>query len=137
MPPKRKPTNVEKARHYLSGGSVLREDSDDELGLEDHPWDFIYASEDDDSGRTSNGEKRIIGARMGDFECFIGDTVLLKAPAGNEAWVAIIYDLSEGELEDDDGEMVVQKKATMMWFSSEKEIRGGFLAQRIVHYGKF
>jgi origin recognition complex subunit 1 len=124
MPPKRKPTNVEKARHYLSGGSVLREDSDDELGLEDHPWDFIYASEDDDSGRTSNGEKRIIGARMGDFECFIGDTVLLKAPAGNEAWVAIIYDLSEGELEDDDGEMVVQKKATMMWFSSEKEIRG-------------
>jgi origin recognition complex subunit 1 len=132
MPPKRKPTNIEKARHYLSGGSVLREDSDDELGLEDHPWDFIYTSPSEaDSSETpsnsnSNGDQapRIIGARMGDFECYIGDTVLLKAPAGNEAWVAIIYDLSEGELEDDDGAMVVQKKATMMWFSSEKEIRG-------------
>jgi origin recognition complex subunit 1 len=128
MPPKRKPTNIEKARHYLSGGSVLREDSDDELGLEDHPWDFIYTSSGEaDSPETpsnSNGAQRIIGARMGDFECYIGDTVLLKAPAGNEAWVAIIYDLSEGELEDDDGAMVVQKKATMMWFSSEKEIRG-------------
>jgi origin recognition complex subunit 1 len=121
MPLKRKPTNIEKARHYLSGGSVLREDSDDELGLEDHPWDFIHAREEEPSG---DDGKRIIGARMGDFECYIGDTVLLKAPAGNEAWVAIIYDLSEGELEDDDGEMVIQKKATMMWFSSEKEIRG-------------
>ena len=92
---------------------MLREDSDDELGLEDHPWDFIYTSEDNTSGDaadTSNGQQRIIGARMGEFECYIGDTVLLKAPAGNEAWVAIIYDLSEGELEDDDGEMVVQKK---------------------------
>jgi origin recognition complex subunit 1 len=128
MPPKRKPTTLEKARHYLSGGSVLREDSDDELGLEDHPWDFIHADSDntsDNTATTNNGAQRIVGARMGDFECYIGDTVLLKAPAGNEAWVAIIYDLSEGELEDDDsGEMVVQKKATMMWFSSEKEIRG-------------
>jgi origin recognition complex subunit 1 len=127
MPPKRKRTNIEKARHYLSGGSVLREDSDDELGLEDHPWDFIYANNDDstaDAALTKNGKQKIIGARMGDFECYIGDTVLLKAPAGNEAWVAIVYDLSEGELEDDDGEMVMQKKATMMWFSSEKEIRG-------------
>ncbi|KAL1586939.1 hypothetical protein WHR41_04011 [Cladosporium halotolerans] len=127
MPPKRKRTNIEKARHYLSGGSVLREDSDDELGLEDHPWDFIYSSDDKALAGTpavENGSKNIIGARMGDFECYIGDTVLLKAPAGNEAWVAIIYDLSEGELEDDDGEMVLQKKATMMWFSSEKEIRG-------------
>lgn len=127
MPPKRKPTNIEKARHYLSGGSVLREDSDDELGLEDHPWELIYANNEGTSANadnTGNGGQRVIGARMGEFECYIGDTVLLKAPAGNEAWVAIIYDLSEGELEDDDGEMVVQKKATMMWFSSEKEIRG-------------
>lgn len=106
---------------------MLREDSDDELGLEDHPWEFIHASNDEPlaAKQPSNGEtQNIIGARMGDFECYIGDTVLLKAPAGNEAWVAIIYDLSEGELEDDDGEMSMQKKATMMWFSSEKEIRG-------------
>lgn len=126
MPPKRKRTNIEKARHYLSGGSVLREDSDDELGLEDHPWDFIYKDKDDSNtgAGPENGGRQVIGARMGDFECYIGDTVLLKAPAGNEAWVACIYDLSEGELEDDDGEMTIQKKATMMWFSSEKEIRG-------------
>ncbi|KAM0723283.1 hypothetical protein Q7P37_001484 [Cladosporium fusiforme] len=127
MPPKRQRTNAEKARHYLSGGSVLREDSDDELGLEDHPWEFIYASNNEPPAAEEtdkDGAKSVIGARMGDFECYIGDTVLLKAPAGNEAWVAIIYDLSEGELEDDDGEMTMQKKATMMWFSSEKEIRG-------------
>ena len=71
MPPKRKPTNIEKARHYLSGGSVIREDSDDEIGMEEHPWDFIYTSEDNTSGDaadTRNGQKRIIGARMGELE---------------------------------------------------------------------
>ena len=31
MPPKRKRTKREEVRHYLSGGGVLREDSDDEL----------------------------------------------------------------------------------------------------------
>lgn len=124
MPPKRKRSNIEKARHYLSGGSVLREDSDDELGLEDHPWEFIYAQEQDGTIEAAqHGHRQVIGARMGSFECYIGDTVLLKAPS-NEAWVALLYDFAEGEVEDDDGEMVVEKKATMMWFSSEKEIRG-------------
>ena len=93
---------------------MLREDSDDELGLEDHPWEWIY-----DKSNVS----KIIGAGMGNFTCHIGDIVLLKAPAGNEAWVAIISEFGDGELEDDDGELVVQKKATMIWFSSEKEIR--------------
>ncbi|OQO12010.1 hypothetical protein B0A48_02649 [Cryoendolithus antarcticus] len=118
MPPKRKRTNAEKARHYLSGGGVLREDSDDELGLEDHPWEFIYGDI-----QSKDGSQQIVGARMGTFECYVGDTVLLKAPAGNEAWVAMIYDLSEGEIEDEDGDMVTEKKAMMLWFSSEKEIR--------------
>jgi len=123
---KRKRSAIEKARHYLSGGSVLREDSDDELGLEDYPWEFIYADEQDGTAgkpATHGDNKTIIGARMGSFECYIGDTVLIKA-AGNEAWVALLYDFSEGEGEDDDGETIVEKKATMMWFSTEKEIRG-------------
>lgn len=112
MVPKHKKSKLEEARHYLQGGGVIREDSDDELGQEDHPWEWIY---DDANPRV------IVGATMGSFECRIGDTVLLKA-AGNEAWVALICDLAEGEVEDEDGEMIMDKKATFMWFSSEKEI---------------
>ncbi|KAK3696549.1 Origin recognition complex, subunit 1 [Vermiconidia calcicola] len=115
MPPKRKRTKLEEARHYLSGGGVLREDSDDELGLEDHPWEWIY--------ETSNGKQAIVGARMNRFEVHIGDAVLLKAPVSNEAWVAVLYDFAEDEVEDEDGDKEVERKATMMWFSSEKEIR--------------
>lgn len=93
---------------------MVREDSDDELGLEDLPWEWIY--EDKKS-------MKICGARMGSFECFLGDAVLLKAPTSNEAWVAILYEFSEGETEDDDGDTVIEKQASMLWFSSEKEIR--------------
>lgn len=116
MPPKRKRTNVQKARHYLSGGGVLREDSDDELGLEDHPWEWIYDK--------SDGKRHIIAARMGSFQVSVGDIVLLKAPVSNEAWVAILYDFVESELEDEDGDVDVEKKARMLWFASEKELRG-------------
>jgi origin recognition complex subunit 1 len=117
MPPKKK-SNRERALHYLSGGSVLREDSDDELGLDDHPWEWIH----DATGA-------IIGARMGSFQVYAGDIVLLKAPVSNEAWVAILYAFHDGRSggeQDEDGyeeEGRVQKMATMMWFSSEKEIR--------------
>ncbi|KAF2862799.1 origin of replication binding protein [Piedraia hortae CBS 480.64] len=110
MPPKKR-TKVQEARKYLTGGGVLREDSDDELGDEDHPWEWIY--EDD----------IIVGARMGAFECHVGDAVLIKA-ANNEAWVAIIYDFDEGEADDDDDDEGPEMKATMMWLASEKEIRG-------------
>ncbi|WPG99149.1 origin of replication binding protein [Acrodontium crateriforme] len=113
MPPKRKRTKLEQARHFLSGGGVIREDSDDELGDEDHPWEWIY--EDGAAGH-------IIGARMGSFECFIGDAVLLKAPVENEAWVALIHDFTEGEPEDGD-DKEPEKLANMIWFSSEREIR--------------
>ncbi|SMR42717.1 unnamed protein product [Zymoseptoria tritici ST99CH_1E4] len=114
MPLRKKRTKLEQARHILSGG-VVREDSDDELGLEDHPWEWIY----------ENGSKKgtIVGARMGSFECRLGDTVLLKAPSNNEAWVAILHEFTEGEIEEDDGEVVMEKQATMLWFASEKEIR--------------
>ncbi|KAF2486885.1 origin of replication binding protein [Neohortaea acidophila] len=114
MPPKRKRTKLEQARHYLSGGGVLREDSDDELGIEDHPWEWIYEDET---------KARIVGARMGRFEVHAGDVVLLKAPVSNEAWLAILYDFIENRVEDEDGDVEAQKSASMMWFSSEKEIR--------------
>jgi len=126
MAPVRKLTRAEQARQYLAGGAVLREDSDDELGLEDHPWEWLY--EDNDETQTTQDatprkrkavaaapSRRIAGARMGNFVCKQGDTVLLKAD-GNQAWVGIICEFFEDELED-------EKMAKFMWFSSEKEIR--------------
>lgn len=101
---------------------VLREDSDDELGTEDLPWEWIYANEPDTE--ENNGRKRkratwqdgqIIGARNGNFECYLGDTTLLKADSSNEAWVGIICEFQE----DEEGEMA----ANFMWFSSPNEIR--------------
>jgi len=130
---------------------VTREDSDDELGFEDLPWQWIYdrpdqAAQDgsniglegyesdslDDAATTSliprpsrkrkhddkswqHSKRVIIGARMGDFECKVGDCVLLKADGTNEAWVGIICEFVQDE---EEGMM-----ANFMWFSTEKEIR--------------
>ncbi len=102
---------AERARQLLRTGGVAREDSDDELGLEDHPWEWIYADGDQDDG----GEDEIFGAQMGSFECKIGDCVLLKAEGAGEAWIGLICDFQE----DEDGE----KAANFMWFSTEREIR--------------
>lgn len=119
---KPKKSNVERARQYLSGGGVARDDSDDELGLEDHPWQWLYAEdgqkEEKDIARKRKHtatQDQIVGARMGEFECQVGDCVLLKAEGTNEAWIGIICNFEEEE----DGE----KSANFMWFSTEKEIR--------------
>ena len=103
---------AQRARQYLSTGGIAREDSDDELGFEDHPWQWIYASKEDRRGE-------ITGARMGDFECRIGDIVLLKAEGNNEAWIGLICNFQEDE--DEDGE--VEMAANFMWFSTDREIR--------------
>jgi origin recognition complex subunit 1 len=135
MAPKSRPTTIERARQWLKGGGVVRDDSDDELGIEDYPWEWIYAdqeatarqqSEKQEAGNDKPSRKRkasaisssgdIVGARMGKFECRLGDTVLLKAESGNEAWVAVICDFFEDE-EDD------VKMANFMWFSTPREIR--------------
>ncbi|KAI9839916.1 MAG: hypothetical protein M1819_000108 [Sarea resinae] len=142
-------SRVDRARRQLTGAGVNREDSDDELGLEDHPWEWIYgeANGADLDAQKSNEslvgtsdtesadalgqdianrnrkrkglpvpvERKIIGARMGDFQCQIGDCVLLKSELSNEAWVGLICEF----LEDEDEE----KAANFMWFSTEKEIR--------------
>lgn len=109
----------------------MRDDSDDELGVDDHPWEWIYASSTESrsespastSARSGKGKRkrddappRIIGARMGTFKCHLGDCVLLKADGSNEAWVAIITEFLDS---DEDGE----KAASFQWFSTEKEIR--------------
>ncbi|KAK4088764.1 hypothetical protein Purlil1_6975 [Purpureocillium lilacinum] len=104
---------------------VARDDSDDELGIDDLPWEWIYnveapGREGDDAQSERKRRKvsgnKIVGARMGTFECLVGDTVLLKADGSNEAWVAIVCEFIE-----DDGEG--EKAANFMWFSTEKEIR--------------
>ncbi|KAK0718768.1 P-loop containing nucleoside triphosphate hydrolase protein [Apiosordaria backusii] len=110
-------------RRYLPG--VLREDSDDELGTEDLPWEWIYANDSAEPESAENNtrkrkraasqEGQIIGARNGKFECYLGDTMLLKAESSNEAWVGIICEFQE----DEEGEMA----ANFMWFSSPNEIR--------------
>ncbi len=105
-------TKVERARQYLSGGGVTREDSDDELGLEDHPWQWIYS----DNLQGANGEFGIVGARMGNFQCTIGDCVLLKAEGTGGAWIGLICGFQDDDEED-------EKAANFMWFSTEREIR--------------
>lgn len=187
-------SRADRARRCLSGVGISREDSDDELGYEDHPWEWIYeggrasvapaaniANDDNNSNKeneasppTSNKdhhhqqqhaisllndqalnekqkqkqkkkrkrnvsattttkittatttnqpggenaeERRIVGARMGNFECRLGDCVLLKAQGTNEAWVGLICEFKEDEEEDG------AKLANIMWFSTEKEIQ--------------
>ena len=104
---------VAKARQWLHTGGITREDSDDELGLEDYPWEWIYSKEISDDDEDPD---QIVGARMGDFQCNVGDCCLLKAEGTNEAWVGIICGFEEDE---EDG----AKAANFMWFSTEKEIR--------------
>ncbi|KAJ2973793.1 hypothetical protein NQ176_g6409 [Zarea fungicola] len=103
---------------------VLPEDSDEELDTEDVHWEWIYEDEATTRAYAEEGDRKrrkvsgrpITGARLGTFECRIGDTVLLKADGSNEAWVAIICEFVE---DDGDGD----KAASFMWFSTEKEIR--------------
>lgn len=96
----------------------------------DVTWEWIYSSgasprDSDDSDDGEGGRKRrkvdttsIIGARLGSFECKIGDCVLLKADGSNDSWVAMICEFVEDD-DESNGEMA----ANFMWFSSEKEIR--------------
>ncbi|KAH7114356.1 P-loop containing nucleoside triphosphate hydrolase protein [Dendryphion nanum] len=128
MAPIEKRSRVQKARQRLNGtATVFREDSDDELGYEDHPWEWIYDDRDEKQDELTTtprkrkasapaaSDQKIIGARMGSFTCAIGDTVLLKAD-GSQAWVGIICGFHEDE---EEGE----KMAKFLWFSSEREVR--------------
>ncbi|KAI4869287.1 P-loop containing nucleoside triphosphate hydrolase protein [Hypoxylon rubiginosum] len=108
-------------RSSTSATGVARDDSDDELGNDDHPWEWIYRPNPTSElaiKRKRGVQHEIIGARMGSFDCYIGDCVLLKAEGSNEAWVAIVSEFREA---DEDGD----KAASFLWFSTEKEIRNG------------
>lgn len=109
---------------------IAREDSDDELGDDDLPWEWIYETQPPErNGQDANGEgerkrrkvagDKIVGARTGAFECRVGDCVLLKAEGSNEAWVGIICEFVD-DAEDQDGDGMA---ANFMWFSTEAEIR--------------
>lgn len=121
-----------RARRLLTRGPLPREDSDDELGQEDLPWQWVYSAEESSTTDTNNGrrdigdreeddapvpttrrkskshrsasqsyDQKITGARMGSFECKIGDCVLLKAEGeGNKAWVGIICEFADDENDD-------------------------------------
>ncbi|KAL1382507.1 P-loop containing nucleoside triphosphate hydrolase protein [Phyllosticta capitalensis] len=127
MAPTRKKTTTERARQWLRGGGVLREDSDDELGLEDLPWEWVYedgqdvenASQDKPRKRGRPRKRKIIGTRFGNFECRLGDTVLIQADS-NEAWVGIVVEFFDGK-DEDTGED--EKMAKFMWFCTPREIR--------------
>jgi origin recognition complex subunit 1 len=94
-----------------------RNDQDDDLSDE---WEWIYSSAPSPSGRSRHDSTtgHIVGARNGDFECHVGDCVLLQADGANHVWAAIINDFVES---DDDGDMA----ADFLWLSSESEIRNG------------
>lgn len=130
---KRKSDKAEIARKILAGTTLRREDSDDELGIEDLPWEWIFSGEEAGSdeeveeaisvkrkrGRPSrtiskSREREIIGARMGSFQCKVGDCVLLKAE-NNEAWAAVICEFLEEE--DEKGATVMCEQALPRCFA--------------------
>jgi origin recognition complex subunit 1 len=140
----------ERARKWLTKGGILREDSDDELGYEDHPWEWIYEKEQErisspvvkiddaeDDERNSQDTRRrasraaaaktpkqpkIIGARMGGFQCCLGEVVLLKSPEAGKNWAGIICEFLEEEDEDaEDQEEDLVKSAKIMWLASPDE----------------
>ncbi|RMZ86700.1 hypothetical protein DV736_g6072, partial [Chaetothyriales sp. CBS 134916] len=120
-------------KQWLTKGGLQREDSDDELGYDDLPWEWIYAdkSVQDQNGAQTTPRKRqkagtglessrnrqIVGAKMGSFSVKIGDTVLLKSPEQGKDWVALVCAFSEV---DEDGE--AEMCAHVQWFCSPDEL---------------
>ncbi|CRK31312.1 hypothetical protein BN1708_015926 [Verticillium longisporum] len=121
-----KPRNSSSRRQFKEPTGVPRDDSDDELGTDDIPWEWMYeepANSHPEDIASSHKHKvrdapsagrKIIGAQLEGFRCLVGECVLLKAEGLKEAWVAIICSFLERE----DGE----KAAEFMWFSTDKEI---------------
>ena len=114
------------ALQHLTGTAPTNEDSEDELGIDHQDWEWIYADEVREETHTPSRKrkasaafstptsKRIVGARNRNFECRIGDALLLKAER-NDVWVAIVQEFLEDR---EDG----TKSAMFMWFISPQEI---------------
>lgn len=119
-----------RARQWITRGGLIREDSDDELGVEDHPWEWILEAQEEDGSEVYAAAKtdstaKIVGARTkttsGYFECRLGDTVLLKSPEAGKDWVGIVSEFIEEEDEDGDIDMNVE----IMWMASTEEFATG------------
>lgn len=131
----------QRAQHWMTKGGLVRDDSDDELGIEDLPWDWVYEHEPNESKpedsdatgldggwenssrrrtsrQSSRRRRKIVGARMGSFECRLGQVVLLKSPEPGKDWVGIITEFLEEEDEEEEEEI---KSANIMWFASPDE----------------
>ncbi|KAL4886596.1 P-loop containing nucleoside triphosphate hydrolase protein [Aspergillus karnatakaensis] len=126
---------LKRAEQWMTKGGIIRDDSDDELGEEDLPWEWLYDTEDSTLAkletipenaeetpksarrRSRQARQNIVGARMGGFECRVGEIILLKSPEPGKDWVGIIVDFVEDDL--DDGDSV--KCANIMWFASPDE----------------
>lgn len=133
----RKRNAHERAQQWMTRGGLVREDSDDELGEEDYPWEWVYETDPQNQNDAEDGEKsgkgsrrrtpragakrrpKIVAARMGTFECKLGQVVLLKSPEPGKDWAGIITQFTEEEDEDNEEEMV--KSANIMWFASPDE----------------
>jgi origin recognition complex subunit 1 len=118
-------THSTRGRKRAFSAAVESEESDKNSEAEEQSWEWVYSAEQPDNGEKDGDRKRrrvaasskIVGARYGDFECRVGDTVMLKSgDVSNGAWVAIICDFRE---DGETGEM----SANFMWFLTEKEIR--------------
>ena len=124
---------------WLTKGGFAREDSDDELGYDDLPWEWVHSDDsnkaqgdEQDVDKTPSRKRKasasgdasrksvIVGARMGDFSVRIGDAVLLKSPEQGKDWAGIICAFSD--VDDDDEEEMC---AHIQWFCSPDELSGG------------
>ncbi|EXJ94493.1 origin recognition complex subunit 1 [Capronia coronata CBS 617.96] len=127
---------MQRQKKYLTKGGLAREDSDDELGYDDHPWQWIYETDEtpqpaeDEKTPTkkrkasalSQGSRKraIVGARMGSFSVRVGDPILLKSPEQGKDWVGLICSFSKTN-EDGDDEMC----AYIQWFCTPEELAFG------------
>lgn len=60
-------SKAQRARRYLKGVGISREDSDDELGYEDHPWEWIYEGVTDtqlDGGEENEASNSAVGTNQ-------------------------------------------------------------------------
>lgn len=123
---------------YSTTGGLAREDSDDELGYEDHPWEWIYKQDEVQESQSPEAEpenprKRkantlrepakkpvIVGARMASFSIRVGEAVLLKSPEQGKDWIALVCSFSETNEDGDD-----EKSVYVQWFCSPEELAFG------------
>lgn len=129
-------TSISRARKLLRG--VVREDSDDELGDDDIPWEWVYSAEPDSFDQVGhaeiNGKKReIVAARTGTFSVAIGDCVFIKGEGlQGEAYVGMICELQDEKRRGEEGSGGggsgsgsggAEMMANVMWFSTEFEVK--------------